>query len=53
MFKLIIVGLVSTLALAENQHPINEDIVARIKSKATTWVPHEVDENPLRNLSVE
>jgi GMP synthase-like glutamine amidotransferase len=28
-------------------------MVDEIKAKATSWVPHEVDENPLANYSVE
>lgn len=52
MYKLTILGLVSTLSLAhDHPHPINEELVSSIKAKATTWVPHEVHENPLRHLS--
>ena len=50
MFKLAIVGTVAAVAAASS-HPVNEDIVNYIKEKATTWVPHEVNENPLANLS--
>jgi C1A family cysteine protease len=46
MFKLVVVGIVALTAFASH-HPINGDIVADIKTKATTWVPHEVNENPL------
>jgi hypothetical protein len=49
MLKLIVVGAVSLVASAT--HPINEDIVKEIKEKATSWVPHEVSENPLANYS--
>lgn len=49
--KLIVVGIVATIALGEVPHPINDELVASIKSKATTWVPYETNENPLRHLS--
>jgi len=52
MFKLAVIGTVATMALAKH-HPINHDIVNEIKQKATTWIPHEVHENPLAKLSVE
>src|SRR5258708_844537 len=50
MFKLAVVGTVAAVASATS-HPVNQDIVNYIKEKATTWVPHEVHENPLANLS--
>lgn len=50
MFKLVVVGTVAALASAF--HPINKDIVDEIKQKATTWVPHEVEENPLANKTL-
>lgn len=53
MLKLVVVGLISTFAYAEYSHPINEEIVTKIKQKATTWVPHEAHENPLRHLTNE
>jgi hypothetical protein len=52
MFKLAVVGTVALMASAKH-HPVNHDIVNEIKAKATTWVPHEVHENPLSKLSAE
>jgi cathepsin B len=52
MFKLAVVGTLAAYLNAK-QHPINEDIVKEIKAKATTWIPHEVAENPLRHHSAE
>lgn len=40
MFKLAVVGTVATMAAAKKFHPINQDIVNEIKSKATTWEAH-------------
>lgn len=51
MFKLAVAGSVAALAAASN-HPINQDVVDHIKKHADTWVPLEVHENPLANLSV-
>jgi hypothetical protein len=51
MFKLAIVGTVAALATAKH-HPINDDIVAQVKSKAKTWVAHEAHENPLKDMSL-
>lgn len=33
--------------------PINQEMVDIIKMKAETWIPYEVDENPLSLLSNE
>lgn len=52
MFKLAIVGTVAAAAAAKF-HPINQEIVNEIKAKATTWVPYEVSENPLRHHTPE
>ena len=52
MFKLAVVGTVATMASAL-YHPVNHDMVNEIKAKATTWIPHEVHENPLSKLSTE
>jgi cathepsin B len=52
MFKLAVVGTVAAMASAKF-HPVNHDMVNEIKQKATSWVPHEVHENPLAKLSVE
>jgi hypothetical protein len=37
MLKLVVVGIVATLASALPTHPVNENIINEIKSKATTW----------------
>ena len=52
MLKLIIVGTIATLTLAR-EHPINADMVAEIKKKATTWVPYEVRENPFAHMTTD
>ena len=49
--KFIILAIVVALAFAAT-HPVNEDIVAEIKEKAT-WTPMEVDENPFAYMPVE
>jgi hypothetical protein len=51
MFKIVIVGTVMVLANAM-KHPINKEIVAEIKQKAS-WEPFEHDENPLKNHSAQ
>lgn len=51
MFKLAVVGTAAVLAAANN-HPVNQEVVDYIKQHADTWVPLEVHENPLSNLSV-
>lgn len=51
MFKLVIIGTIAAFASAQ-RHPINPDIVNEIKSKADTWKAHDVETNPLKNLSV-
>jgi cathepsin B len=53
MFKLVIVGTIATFALAQEAHPINSAIVSEIRNKATTWAAHDVEENPLKDLSIE
>ena len=52
MLKLITVGLVASIALAQ-EHPINKERVEKIKKSGATWTPYEADENPFRNYSVE
>ena len=52
MFKLVVVGTIAAFAAALN-HPVNTDIVNEIKTKASTWVPLEVHENPLTKLTAE
>ena len=51
MFKLAVVGTVADVAAASN-HPVNQEVVDHIKKHADTWVPLELHENPLANLSV-
>jgi hypothetical protein len=34
-------------------HPVNEDIIAQIKERATTWEPMEIEENPLHHMTEE
>jgi hypothetical protein len=53
MLKLVVLGLVATVASAGTFHPVNHEIVEQIKAKATTWTPMEVEQNPLFNMSAE
>lgn len=52
MLKLVVVGTILSFALA-HKHPISEEVVREIKKRASTWVPLEVEENPLANLTME
>ena len=60
MIKLVIVGTLVAFTQANvhyrqsemREHPVNEILVNDVKLKATTWVPHEVHENPLAKLSL-
>lgn len=52
MYKLVVIGTIAAFAAAD-VHPINKDIVSEIRSKATTWTAHDVETNPLKNLSIE
>jgi C1A family cysteine protease len=53
MLKLVVVGTILTSMVASHPvHPVNEKIVADIKSKTTAWKPMEVAKNPLSKLSV-
>ena len=45
MLKLIIAGTAAVVASAH--HPVNHDIVKTIKENTSSWVPMEVEENPL------
>jgi cathepsin B len=49
--KFIIIALLVAWTAAE-MHPVNHQIVAEIKEKAT-WVPMEVDENPFAYMPIE
>jgi hypothetical protein len=51
MLKLVVIGTVLAVSMAEKLHPIREDLVNEIKQKASTWTPMEVSENPLSNRS--
>ena len=53
MKKAAIIAALMALGNCESQHPINEDIVAEIKSSTQDWIPYEVDENPLRHLTYD
>lgn len=37
MFKLIIVGTVAAYVAAEMVHPVNKEIVEKIKEKTSKW----------------
>lgn len=50
MFKLVVVGTI--IAMAAATHPINENIVRKIKESAS-WTAHEVTANPLANKTIE
>jgi cathepsin B len=52
MFRLITVGTVMAFAVA-HIHPVNQDIIDEIRAKATTWVPMELEENPLHHMSFD
>jgi cathepsin B len=54
MFKLVIVGTVCALSaiVSGKSHPINEKIVAEIRSSAS-WEAHDVETNPLANMTRE
>src|SRR5688572_19653991 len=62
MLKLVFVGTIAAVATATSplpfrmsemtDHPVNEDTVMQVKRMSTTWVPHEVHENPLAKLSL-
>ena len=53
MFKLVIVGTVCALSAMANgkSHPINDKIVAEIRSKATSWEAHDPATNPFANMT--
>ena len=50
--KFVIIALLVAFAVAE-MHPVNHQIVAEIKEKATTWVPMEPEENPFAYMPIE
>ena len=51
MLKLIIVGTIAAMVAAK--HPINHEIVKKIRSSTHLWEAHEPEENPLRFMSHE
>jgi cathepsin B len=53
MLKLISLGAVVLGASAAADHPVNTEIVEDIKTKTTSWVPHDVETNPLANTSYD
>ena len=53
MLKIVVLGSVLSVALADLVHPVNEDIVREIRQKATTWTPMDPAKNPLSKLSAE
>ena len=50
--KFVILAILLAYACAE-LHPVNHDLVAEIKAKATTWTPMEPEENPFTYMSIE
>ena len=50
--KIIIAALLVSLAVA-SLHPVNHEMVAQIKQKASTWTPMEVEENPFAYMPIE
>lgn len=50
--KFIIIAILVAFALAE-MHPVNHELVAEIKAKATTWTPMEPEENPFTFMPLE
>jgi C1A family cysteine protease len=52
MYKLVVVGTILAFTQA-HIHPVNEEIIAQIKARATTWTPMEMEDNPLHHMSLE
>ena len=53
MKKAAIIATLIALGNCESKHPINEEIVAEIKSMTQDWIPYEAHENPLKDLTHE
>lgn len=54
MLKFVIVGTIAAVASAgASFHPVSKEMVEEIKARATTWVPFEVEENPLKDVPLE
>lgn len=49
--KFLVFALIVALAFAS--HPVNHEMVAAIKSQATTWTPMEPEENPFFFVPIE
>jgi hypothetical protein len=52
MLKVLLISCLIVFVFADNKH-INEDLVNDIKSKTDKWIPHEVNENPLKDKTHE
>ncbi len=52
MYKLVLVGTVLGLISAQ-VHPVNKEIIAEIRAKASTWEPMDLEENPLYYKSID
>lgn len=50
--KLLAIALLISFTFA-TLHPVNHEIVGKIKQLATTWTPMEPEENPFAYMSVE
>lgn len=55
MFKLMFIGIVCSLSALTrgDPHPINEWIVAEIRSKGAKWEAHDPATNPFANKTNE
>ena len=51
MYKLVFIGTVAATVAA--MHPVNTEIVEKIKASTNTWTPYEPSENPLRDMTTE
>ncbi len=52
MFKLVIVGALVTLGFASH-HPINSEMVNKIRESTSKWQAHDVETNPLKDYTKE
>lgn len=50
--KVVVIAILVALACAR-MHPVNHEIVAKIKESATTWYPMEVEKNPFAYMPIE
>jgi C1A family cysteine protease len=53
MYKLVVVGTILATTSAHYDHPVNEEIIEQIKARATTWVPMEIEDNPLHHMTAD